>query len=185
MTDHPTVTTHGPEGAHALREPLLAVYAEGYAPHLTNPLRSPERHWARVAAYTTQPGFRLVTVHVGAELVGYALGHTLPPETRWWQGFLTPTDDPDLVTEDGQRTFAYIDMTVHPQHRRRGYAHLLHDTLLTTRPEPRATLVVEPHNTPLHTTYQTWGWTPIGNLRPTPDSPTYHVLLHNLPLTDG
>ncbi|PSL44609.1 hypothetical protein B0I31_12833 [Saccharothrix carnea] len=38
MTDTlPTITTHGQRGAHALREPLLDVYAQGHAPHLTNP----------------------------------------------------------------------------------------------------------------------------------------------------
>ncbi|NUS63004.1 MAG: GNAT family N-acetyltransferase [Saccharothrix sp.] len=183
MTDTtPTIATHGPEGAHALREPLLAVYTAGYAPHMANPMRTAERHWSRVAEYTTRPGFRLATVHLADELVGYTYGHTLPRGTRWWDGLLTPPDDPDLLVEDGRRTFAWLDLAVLPRCQGRGYAHLLRDALLTDRPESRAALVVESGNVKLHAMYRAWGWIPVGDLRPAPDSPTYHAMLHDLPL---
>lgn len=165
-----------------MREPLLAVYAEGNAAHLANPLRTTERQWRRLAADAAEPGFRLVTAHLGDDLVGYALWHTLPRLTRWWDGLLTPPDDPRLLAEDGRRTFACVDMTVRPACRGRGYAHLLHDALLADRPEPCAALVVEPDNIPLRTAYRAWGWRPVGDLRPAPDSPTHLAMLHDLPL---
>jgi hypothetical protein len=68
------------------------------------------------------------------------------------------------------------------RHRGRGYAHLLHDALLADHPEPRATLVVEPGNATLHAAYRAWDWTPVGDFRPAPGSPTYHAMLHDLPL---
>jgi GNAT superfamily N-acetyltransferase len=40
-----------------------------------------------------------------------------------------------LLTETGQRTFAFNELMVRPQWRRRGYATALHDALLRHRPE--------------------------------------------------
>ncbi|PZS37998.1 MAG: hypothetical protein DLM62_16175 [Pseudonocardiales bacterium] len=64
-----------------------------------------------------------------------------------------------------------------------GVAHALHDELLKSRREARATLLVRPENTTAYRAYTRWGWRPVGHLRPAwPDAPLMDVLIISLPL---
>ena len=65
----------------------------------------------------------------------------------------------------------------------RGVAHALHDELLSSRQEKRATLLVEPENTVAYRAYTSWGWQHVAQLRPEwPDAPLFDVLMLVLPV---
>jgi ribosomal protein S18 acetylase RimI-like enzyme len=50
----------------------------------------------------------------------------------------------ELTAEWNGRTFAVIDLAVREDHRKRGIGRALLNSLLTDRPEQRATLTVQP-----------------------------------------
>jgi GNAT superfamily N-acetyltransferase len=170
-------------GLARYRDELLAVYADAYADKLDSPFFSPERYWERVEAYASRDGFVLVLGRVDGDLVGYAMGFTLPANSAWWKGLLTPID-PALTVEDGHRTFALTYMMVRAAHRRHGYARVLHDALLQDRPEQRAGLLVLPDNIPARTAYRAWGWYQLGELQPFPDAPVYEAMVLKLDKTE-
>ena len=90
--------------------------------------------------------------------------------------------EPGFTIEDGQRTFALSEIMVRQKWTGRGVAHALHDELLSTRPEKRATLLVEPENTVAYRAYTAWGWQKVAQLRPAwPDAPLFDVLILPLP----
>jgi len=107
------------------------------------------------------------------------MGFTLPANSAWWKGLLTPVD-PELTVEDGHRTFALTYMMVRVAYRRRGYARALHDALLKDRPEQRGALLVLPDNTPARTAYYGWGWYQLGELQPFLDAPIYEAMVLEL-----
>jgi GNAT superfamily N-acetyltransferase len=164
------------DGLVRYRDELLAVYAEVYADKLSNPFFSPERYWERLEAYASRAGYSLVLGRLDGELIGYAMGFTLPAGSAWWRGLRTDVD-PAVLVEDGQRTFALTYMMVRAAWRRRGYARALHDALLRDRPEQRAALLVLPDNVPARTAYDSWGWYQIGELQPFADAPVYDALV--------
>jgi ribosomal protein S18 acetylase RimI-like enzyme len=158
------------------RDDLLAVYAEVYADRLADPFFSLPRYWERLEAYAARDGFSLVAGRLEGELLGYALGYTLPEGSKWWQG-LHGEVDRDLLTEDGGRTFALTEIMVRERWRRQGYARMLHDALLADRAEKRATLLVLPDNVPARSAYRSWGWYKLGDLQPFDDSPVYEAMV--------
>jgi ribosomal protein S18 acetylase RimI-like enzyme len=167
-----------------LHDRLLAVYVEVYAERLTDPFFHPDRYWERLEGYSSRSGFALVTGTVGDELAGYALGYPLPTGSGWWRGLLSAVDS-DLLRETGSRTFALTEIMVRERWRRRGYARILHDTVLADRPEERATLLVNPRNVAAGHAYRSWGWRKLGELKPFADSPTYDAMMRELPLSEG
>jgi GNAT superfamily N-acetyltransferase len=170
---------HDADAARAMQDELFALYARIYAAQLSNPFYSVERFAERFAGHAARPGYRLVTGRCDGELIGYAYGLPLPAATRWWEGLRGPVP-PELVAEDGTRTFALNEIMVDERWRRRGVARSLHDALLAGRPERRATLLVDPSNTPARTAYLSWGWTVLGQLQPFPDAPVYDALVLDL-----
>jgi ribosomal protein S18 acetylase RimI-like enzyme len=175
-----TVERSGTDGLDEHRDDLLAVYAEVYADRLDDPFFSLPRYWERLEAYGQREGFSLVTGRLDHELIGYALGYTLPAGSRWWQG-LRGDVDAALLDEDGHRTFALTEIMVRENWRRQGYARALHDALLADRAEQRATLLVLPDNVPARSAYLSWGWYLLGELQPFDDAPVYDAML--LPLS--
>jgi ribosomal protein S18 acetylase RimI-like enzyme len=173
------IRQHDAHGLHEQRQDVLSVYAEVYADQLDDPFYSLPRYWERLEAYASRDGFGFVTGWRGTELVGYALGYPLPAGSAWWRGIRGEVD-PALLTETGQRTFAFNELMVRPQWRRRGYATALHDALLCHRPESRATLLVRPDNTAAHRAYRSWGWHKIGELQPFDDAPIFDAMVREL-----
>jgi ribosomal protein S18 acetylase RimI-like enzyme len=166
-----------------LHDVLIPVWEAVYADIAADdPFFTTKRFLQRFDGYTRAPGFSLCTAtQPTGQPVGLAFGYTLQPGSRWWSGLQTPMPD-DFTTEDGHRTFAINEIMVLEPHRRHGIATALHRELLSTRPEPRATLLVEPDNHPARNAYLHWGWQPIGTLKPFPDSPTYDSMIITLPL---
>ncbi len=108
----------GPEATRRLGA-FLPAYREIYAelPYRarrtswTSPRCSPSSPSGRASA-SRWPGTR-------ARVVGFAYGFCLPPETGWWRNLLTLAPA-EFTAEDGQRTFAVIELAVRRPWRRQG-----------------------------------------------------------------
>jgi ribosomal protein S18 acetylase RimI-like enzyme len=172
---------HDGSAALELIDELGALYAAAYAgtPQEKDPFYSAERFADRLHKYLSSSGFALVTARSGKELIGYAFGYLLPPESRWWAGLLDQ-QPPEFTEETGARTFALNELHVRGDHRGSGVASKLHSVLLSEGPQSRATVLVRPEN-PARNQYEHWGYHPVGRLKPFEDSPTYLALILNLP----
>jgi hypothetical protein len=167
-------------GMHAHRDDILDLYRDAYADKVALPFFSEDRYWDRLDAYAARDTFGMVVARQGAEVVGCALGYTLPAGSRWWEGLTTPVAA-DLTEEDGSRTFALNYIMVRQSRRRNRIAKALHDTLMSSRTEQRATLLVLPDNVAASAAYASWGWERIGGLQPFEDAPTYDAMILTLP----
>lgn len=156
------------------------VYEASHADVIADPFYSTERFIERVRGYIQAPGFALVAAYADSTAIGLAFGYVLPANARWWNGLTTPAPE-DLTDETGHRTFALNELMVTPEWQGRGVAHALHDELLGSRGEERATLLVRENNTAAQTAYARWGWQTIGKLRPYPDSPHFDAMVLPLP----
>ncbi|HET9257084.1 MAG TPA: GNAT family N-acetyltransferase [Pseudonocardiaceae bacterium] len=173
-----------PATLQELEESLFRLYYDAFSkPPYTWPGHGEtefRRGLSRLARDTT---LGIVTAQTDNELIGFAYGHALPADTHWWDGFITPV--PEEVTQEREgRTFALIDFVVAEAWRGRGTGRRLHDTLLGSRPESRATLAVEPVAHEARALYGRWGWRIVGRLRgPATDfAPEFDIMVRDLPL---
>jgi GNAT superfamily N-acetyltransferase len=118
----------------------------------------------------------MVTASLDGDLAGFAFGHQLTTDTKWWTGATTELDA-DLTREESGRTFAIIELAVRAPYRRIGIARAMHEKLLIDAHEDRATLLVRPEATPAMTAYQHWGYAKVGDLRPSPTAPLYNAMV--------
>ncbi|WP_030176925.1 GNAT family N-acetyltransferase [Spirillospora albida] len=175
-------TRHEPSAAlEILDDVIVPLYVASHADVIDRPFYSAERFAERFPGYARAPGFEIVIAHLEGRPVGQAFGYALPVGARWWTALTTPVPD-GFTDETGARTFAFNELMVVPRWQGRGVAHALHDALLGGRREERATLLVRKDNTSARRAYDRWGWTPIGEARPFPDSPLFDVLIVPLPL---
>ncbi len=136
---------------------------------------------ARFRVQRRQPGFVLAEARHGGYLVGYASGMPLRPSTSWWRHLTAPLPD-EITAEHPGRTFALAELLVRASWRRQGIAQALHDLVLGSRPEERATLTVLPAAAPAQNAFRKWGWRKVGRTRdPRPGSPVSDVLVTSLP----
>ncbi|WP_067820810.1 GNAT family N-acetyltransferase [Nocardia inohanensis] len=151
-----------------------------------DPFESPAAFMARFDAYTApsrSSGFVLVLAHVDGKPAGQTWGWPLTPGSAWWQHLVLDQGDPvEFTTETGHRTFALSEIMVCAEYTGRGLARRLHDEILGSRSESRATLLVDPANQRAYDRYLSWGWQRVGRLRPSwADAPEFDVLLRELP----
>jgi GNAT superfamily N-acetyltransferase len=160
---------------------LQALHAEVYA---GPPYRRDDDAAAfadRLLVQRRQPGFALAEARHGGYLVGYAAGMPLRPSTSWWRYLTTPLPD-EVTAERPGRTFALTELLVRPSWRRQGIGRALHDLILGSRHEERATLAVLPAATAAQNAFQSWGWRKVARTRdPGPGSPVSDVLITALP----
>lgn len=116
------------------------------------------------------PGFTLVRAINAGNLVGMAYGFTMLPG-QWWPNSLDESES--KLTQATK--FAVIEWGVLPTVRRSGIGRTLMISLLSGRPEPYATLLVNPR-AQAHSIYQRWGWAPVGQVRTVHDPMTIMVL---------
>ncbi|MGH3794690.1 MAG: GNAT family N-acetyltransferase [Pseudonocardiaceae bacterium] len=123
-----------------------------------------DHHRQSLTRLITNPTFGLVAAEVTGELVGFAYGMALGPDTLWWSGMTEPLPEA-LTSEWNRRTFAVIDLAVREDYRKRGIGRALLDTLLGNRQEERATLTVQPVATDTKQFYAHLGWQRLGTTR--------------------
>jgi ribosomal protein S18 acetylase RimI-like enzyme len=147
------------DGAQASAEAdeLAVLHAEVYGP-------DDGAFASRFRVQRRQPGFVLAEARNGGFLVGYAFGMPLRPSTSWWRQLTAPL--PEAVTaEHPGRTFALADLAVRASWRRQGIGRDLHDLILRSRPEERATAVLAPGTTPAQHAFRNWGWRKVARTR--------------------
>jgi GNAT superfamily N-acetyltransferase len=166
---------HIVEDVQFMRYGLVAVHIDAHADLLDQPFYSAERFSEQLDECLKEPGFELVSGRVDGLLVGCAFGTTLSADTSWWQG-IRDCGDPDLIRENGNRTFAFREILVRKAYQHQGYAHRLHDALLAERHEDRAALLVSSDN-PARELYLRWGWEVAGKVQPSPDSPLFEAMV--------
>jgi GNAT superfamily N-acetyltransferase len=104
-----------------------------------------------------------VTAQVDGQLVGFAFGYDLRPDSTWWEG-LTPVPSADFTSETGDRTVVLAEIEVSRAWQGRGIGHRLHDAFLSDRAEERATLATGPRADEARRRYEGWGWRQLGTV---------------------
>ena len=173
-----------PATAQECMESIFQLYYETFSkPPYQWPENEETAFRRRLSRLATDTTFGIATAHTDDELVGFAYGYGLRPDTTWWDGFVTPVAE-EVTTEWEGRTFALIDFAVAEAWRRHGIGRRLHDTLLSSRNEERATLAVEPAAHEARAAYERWGWRVVGRLRgPVTDvAPEFDIMVRDLPL---
>ena len=140
---------------------------------------SVEAFMARFNSYSCLPDLDLVIAYSDEGPIGQTWGWPRK-DSGWWNG-VTPKPEAHFTEEDGRRTFALSEIMVVRGWTGRGIAHALYDTLLLARRERRATLLVEPDNIIARRAYEHWGWSKVGQLRPSwEDAPSFDVMVIDL-----
>ncbi len=164
---------------------LQALHAEVYAAPPYRREEDPGCFADRFRVQSRQPGFVLAEARHGGYLVGYAAGMPLRPSTSWWRDLTAPVPD-ELTAERPGRTFAVVELLVRAAWRRQGIGRVLHDLILSGRPEERATLVVAPAAAPAQNALRNWGWHKVARTRDErPGSAVSDVLVTALPYRGG
>lgn len=174
--------------ARTRRSAVEDIYRAAYIESIQSgaPFADPVAFMTRFDAYTAPDrpaGFTLAMAFVDEQPIGQAWGWPLHAGTAWWGGLHLDkaTDADGFTTEDGTRTFALSEIMVGSEWTARGIARALHDGLLGSRKEQRATLLVRPDNSRAYATYLRWSWQRVGTLRPNwPDAPKFDVLIYDL-----
>jgi len=127
-------------------------------------------HRQRLSSMLSEPTFGIAVAYRGNTLVGFAYGLTLPADTRRWSSLSSPMPA-ETAAEWPDRTFELVDYAVRSTHRGRGIGRSLHNGLLASRPEERATLTVQPVALATKRMYEHWGWRHVGQMEPGPTAP--------------
>ncbi|MBO0802827.1 MAG: hypothetical protein J2P25_07100 [Nocardiopsaceae bacterium] len=141
---------------------ICAAYADAYGVRADDRKVSAFRN--RLARAVKRPGFEVALAGRGPDVAGFAFGYPLPgDDTYWWAG-LRPEPPEGFTAETGSRTFVLAEIEVRKEHQGGGVGRQLHDLLLGSRHEQRATLAVNPGAETPHEIYQHWGWSLAGQV---------------------
>jgi ribosomal protein S18 acetylase RimI-like enzyme len=174
------ITTYGAKESAQTFDAVHSIYSEVYAEAPYHEGASDFGDFAQSLPLRAKaPSFRVVVATASGEAVGFALGHQLSPNTKWWDGALAPLPG-DLTNEWPGRTFAVIELAVRAPWRRQGYAAQLHAHLIAGLSEERLTLLVRPDAEPAHLAYTAWGYERVGQIQPFEDGPVYDAMLRSL-----
>lgn len=171
MTTHTELELrhHGHADAAAIRELLLDIHDEVYAGS-DDPLAGRDAFAKFVDHWSANEAFACVVAYDHEQPVGYAYGAPLSPSTTWWAKVTPPLTD-DFTTETGTRTFALSELMVRTPWRGTGAARRIHDGLLASRRELRATLLVHKDHVKVRSLYESWGYETMGEVVPFDGAP--------------
>jgi GNAT superfamily N-acetyltransferase len=173
------VETGGVALARPLLDPLCALYDDVFsAPPFFWREDESELHRQRLLRLLDDPTFGIAVAQAGDELVGY--GFSVPPDTKRWSGLLEPVSV-QVTSEWAGRTFLLFDYGVQASRRGQGIGRKLHDRLLGSRDEERATLTVQPTARDTKAIYEHWGWWRVGQVEGGPQAaaPLFDVYLRD------
>jgi len=163
MTDGLQFARYDAHTVDALYDEMVRLYADTHEDMAGNSFYTTMRFESFFVRQRAHHGFELVAARKDGRLLGVAFGFTEIPGEQ----------------------YALCEIMVAPDHQRRGIAKRLHDELLAPRPEHRADLYVRKDNAPAQAAYKKWGWTKIGDVQPTPESPNFDELVLPLPIAPG
>jgi len=181
VTDDPRVDLGTAELARPFLDPICDLYDEVFS--------EPPSHWqeeesdlhrSRLLRLLEDPTFGITVARVGDELVGFAYGFTIPADTTRWTRLVMPVAE-EVALEWPGRTFMLFDFAVRASYRGRGIGRALHNQLLASRSEERATLAVEPDTIQSKQIYEHWGWHRVGEMTGAPgeSSPSFEIYLRD------
>ncbi|MFE3886531.1 GNAT family N-acetyltransferase [Streptomyces lydicus] len=152
-----------------VRHHLIGLYQEVRAELLHLPNYRTEVFAERLDRHGTEPGWQAVIAFTDDVAVGYSYANTVTPDDRWWTRMTAPAP----VVYTTAPAVAVKEIGVTAPWRGKGVARRIHDELLATRNEPYATLMVNPAagDGKVQRLYEGWGYTAIGNVQPSPESP--------------
>ncbi len=165
---------HGPDESRGYVDELVALYVEVFADEPYN--EGPEqvgrfRGWLNKEL--AEPGFSLVCALHHDELIGMAYGYTKGPGEWWHNATLKP---PASILAGNK--LAVMEWAVRRAHRGRGVGRQVMARLLADRPEPFATLKVNPAAV-AYDIYLRSGWQLYGQAR-RPNLPAVDILVLDL-----
>jgi GNAT superfamily N-acetyltransferase len=172
-------------GGADLARPLVESICELYDEVFSRPpffWREDESalHRERLLRLLGDPSFGIAVARADDELVGFAYGFTAPPDTNRWSNLIGPVP-PELTVEWPSRTFVLFDFAVRQPYRGHGIGRELHDALLGSRREERASLSVEPPAAETKAIYEHWGWRKVAQSigGPTAAAPIFDVYVRD------
>ncbi|WP_285685445.1 GNAT family N-acetyltransferase [Actinoplanes sp. NBRC 103695] len=177
MTGRLALRHHGPDDTLTMRDLLVPIYSATHAPLIgVDPWNAPEKWWQRLTdTYSKTRDFDLVTGWDGDEVAGYAFGSPNDSARLW------PSIHPVFPHLNAAGpVYIFREFAVRPDVQRRGYGMLIHDELLSGRPEQVAHLLLRKDNLPARAAYVSWGWKAAGEVKPFPDSQTFDAMALDL-----
>lgn len=163
------VRHYGHSDAAAIRELLLDVHDEVYE-GVDDPLAGREAFSKFVDHWSANTAFACVVAYDQEQPVGYAYGAPLSSSSTWWVK-VTPPLPEAFTIETGRRTFALSELMVRTPWRGKGASRRIHDTLLASRSEQRATLLVHKEHSKVRALYESWGYETVGETVPFEGAP--------------
>lgn len=157
---------------------VVQVYAAAFAgPPYDEGAAARSRFAPRWAAHRGAPGWRAVGVWVGAELAGFAYGHTAVAGLPWVDAMLAQLA-PTVRQKWAQDAFLLCELAVVPAHRGRGLGSALHDTLIDAVPHATALLTTLADRTNAGARlYARRGWRGLSAPYVAPGYPHHYVVL--------
>ncbi|MEV4431040.1 GNAT family N-acetyltransferase [Streptomyces sp. NPDC049602] len=169
MTQQGTIAIERMDGSAAVMavDAFRKIYAEAFAePPYNETEDDVAAAFRRFPSQARKRTFRAALARTGdGEPVGMAYGHTLDPDTVWWDELTEQVPD-DMRREDGNRTFGLMELAVRGPWRGQGIARRLHETLLGSIEAERVLLNVNQGSEAASAAYRVWGYRKVGEARP-------------------
>jgi GNAT superfamily N-acetyltransferase len=180
MADDYRLDRLGENDLDTVFDEVAALYVVAYdEPQIPGTVVHIDEFTQRTHEQATRQGFTLITArHINGTLVGFSFGFRFEPG-QWWRD--SPPPPTDLLD---QAKFAIIELVVREDSRGQGLSRRLIQAVTEARPESIATLWSDPKDL-ARSIYDHWGWTQVSLTDATDAHPSWHVLIHPLPLFAG